>query len=71
MRYPGVIGDNKGELTKNRLQILLDWHEMLPVDTYELHRNWLIEKAQGNRNPFIDFPEKATKALIERGFGKN
>lgn len=69
MRYPGELGDQSGEMPKNRTRILLDWHNSHPVDEYEKHRNWLIEKAQGNRNPFIDFPEIASAALIERGFG--
>lgn len=69
MRYPGEIGNDSGELTKNRTRILLDWHRNHPVDEYERHRNWLTEKAQGNRNPFVDFPDIASIALIERGFG--
>ncbi|ASJ73739.1 endonuclease [Granulosicoccus antarcticus] len=69
MRYPGVIGDQAGELTKSRVKILVDWHKEFPVDEYEKHRNSFIEKAQGNRNPFIDFPDIATQALLERGFG--
>ena len=69
MRYPGMVGDESGELPKNRTKILLDWHKNNPVDDYEKHRNWLTEQAQGNRNPFIDYPDIATIALIEKGFG--
>ena len=69
MRYPGEVGDERSELTKNRVDVLLDWHQSFPPDNYEKHRNWLTHKAQGNRNPFIDFPELATKALLKRGFG--
>jgi len=69
VRYPGEVGDSSGELTKSRAKVLLDWHNAYPVDEYERHRNWLTEKAQGNRNPFIDFPEIATASLIKRGFG--
>ena len=37
---------------------LLQWHQLDPVDEYEIHRNNLIyENFQGNRNPFVDFPE--------------
>lgn len=36
---------------------LRQWHLLDPVDEFELRRNDLIEKAQGNRNIFIDEPE--------------
>ena len=40
------------------LSDLLEWHELDPVDEYEIHRNNLIyNNFQHNRNPFIDFPE--------------
>ena len=69
LRYPGKVGDKPGELTRERLGILLDWHRAFPVTVYERHRNWLIAKAQGNRNPFIDRPEAATEALLADCFG--
>ncbi len=48
---PGLAGD---------LETLLAWNELDPVDEYEIHRNNLIyNNYQGNRNPFIDFPEWA------------
>lgn len=33
------------------------WNQIDPVDADEVSRNDQIEKLQGNRNPFIDFPE--------------
>jgi hypothetical protein len=33
-----------------------------PVDAWELQRNNRIEQEQGNRNPYIDYPEIACKA---------
>ena len=35
---------------------LRKWHNEDPVDLDEMLRNDAIEAAQGNRNPFIDFP---------------
>ncbi|MBS8266935.1 endonuclease I [Mesobacillus boroniphilus] len=40
-------------------ELLLRWHQEHPVTLYEKHRNAAIQELQGNRNPFIDFPELA------------
>jgi len=39
------------------LDILLDWHQMDPVDDFERNRNNVIHSYQGNRNPYIDYPQ--------------
>ena len=39
---------------------LRKWHEADPVDSFERRRNNMVEKFQGNRNPFIDNPAFAT-----------
>ena len=44
-------------------KLLLAWHQEHPVTLYEKHRNAAIQELQGNRNPFIDFPEKARDML--------
>lgn len=41
--------------------LLREWHLNDPPDSWEMERNSLIENIQGNRNPFIDFPE-----IVER-----
>jgi hypothetical protein len=42
------------------LSSLLDWHRNDPVDAWEGNRNDIIYNSyQGNRNPFLDFPELA------------
>lgn len=37
--------------------VLLKWHLEDPVDAFEIQRNNVIHRHQGNRNPFIDHPE--------------
>jgi len=44
---------------------LLDWSEQDPPDAEEIARNDVIQSFQGNRNPFVDHPEWATRALFE------
>nr|MDE6295687.1 endonuclease [Muribaculaceae bacterium] len=39
--------------------MLLRWSRQDPVSQKEILRNDAVEKSQGNRNPFVDFPELA------------
>lgn len=48
------------------VDVLLDWMEEDPVDTWEMGRNDACESITGSRNVFIDYPEYAW--LL---FGKN
>ena len=41
------------------LEVLLDWVEADPVDTWELGRNDSVESITGTRNVFVDYPELA------------
>ena len=59
VRYPNTI---KKEL--ENVSLLLKWHQSFPVSIYEKHRNLAIHELQGNRNPFIDFPEIAEIIVI-------
>lgn len=68
-RYPGEVGDHRRETQEADLEELLQWHEQYPVTDYERHRNETIQDVQGNRNPFIDFPELARKVDFGEGMG--
>jgi len=41
--------------------ILITWHNQDPVSQFEIQRNHTIQQFQGNRNPFIDYPEYANR----------
>jgi endonuclease I len=57
-----LIYANEGSVYEmGNLEVLLSWHELDPVDDFEMNRNDLIETYQGNRNPFIDHPEFLNK----------
>ena len=39
------------------LNMLRDWHLTDPTDALEIERNNRVEAAQGNRNPYVDYPD--------------
>jgi endonuclease I/V8-like Glu-specific endopeptidase len=57
VRYPGAIKVYDADA----IQLLKGWAETQPVSLHERHRNREIFLMQGNRNPFIDFPELAQR----------
>lgn len=59
LRYPRAI--RKSFLKQVNMNLLINWHNKFSVTLYEKHRNRAIYRIQGNRNPFIDFPELAEK----------
>jgi len=50
---------NGAELTADALALFLQWHQLDPVSQKELDRNDRVYQIQGNRNPFVDYPEFA------------
>lgn len=53
--------DSGSEYDFGSLKYLLEWNEEDPVDAFETRRNNRIYQYQGNRNPFIDYPELANQ----------
>jgi endonuclease G, mitochondrial len=69
LRYPGKINNTIQEYKIDRLETLLRWHQDFAITDHERHRNMAIFKKQGNRNPFIDFPDWARKIDFSLGLG--
>jgi len=45
------------KISPEEQKALKEWNKADPVDDIEIKRNNMIENAQGNRNPFVDYPE--------------
>ena len=61
------------EISTGGVEMLLKWNDEDPVSDFERQRNNVIEKAQGNRNPFIDFPHwcvQHTKVISSSIYGE-
>ena len=58
---PGTAMTNDGweEFQPWLRDLLLDWHRLDPVSEKEKARAIEVNKIQGNRNPFIDYPDLA------------
>ena len=56
---PGIAMTNKSweEFQPWLRDLLLEWHRLDPVSDKEKTRAIEVNKIQGNRNPFIDYPE--------------
>lgn len=56
------MAETYGLEIRSRLgRTLQDWHRADPPSAEERRRNDLIETIQGNRNPFVDDPRRATR----------
>ena len=53
-------GDNLTVAYMGLKSTLLQWHEDDPVDDFERRHNEAVYENQGNRNPFVDYPEYVT-----------
>lgn len=57
LRYNEDLGV---DISTEGIDLLLKWNSEDPVSQIEKNRNEVIQKAQGNRNPFVDNPYLAT-----------
>jgi endonuclease I len=57
MNFDDDSNPDNGSINSYEEAILRAWHIEDPVDDIERSRNNRIEAFQGNRNPFIDFPQ--------------
>ncbi len=57
--------------TIGKISTLLKWHLEEPPTASEIYRNQKAYEIQGNRNPFIDHPEWATKIYCNDGNSYN
>ena len=48
--------DTNFGFTNYSVALLMKWHRLDPVSVKEINRNNGMQKVQGNRNPFIDYP---------------
>ncbi len=55
LRYHSELLDEYKE--RIDIELMIKWHKEYEVSLYEKHRNNEIYNIQGNRNPFIDFPD--------------
>ncbi|MCI4668850.1 MAG: endonuclease [Bacteroidia bacterium] len=61
MFYIAVRYENFKDYLKGQEEILLQWHREYPPDEMEKLRNEKVFEIQGNRNPFIDYPQLAER----------
>lgn len=55
-------------LFEKQAKLLLKWHEADPPSAEEARRNDVIERIQGNRNPFVDRPNRLTEMMRNGAF---
>lgn len=55
----------ENDTSMSKLSTLLEWNELEPVDDFEIQRNNRIYEYQGNKNPYIVYPEFASVVFVE------
>ena len=59
--FSSTFTNSNPYVTNYGRELLAKWHVQDPVSEKEEIRNDAIQEAQGNRNPFVDYPEWADK----------
>lgn len=57
MLYFAIRYQNYNGFLNNQESILRDWHQQFPPDIIDTRRNDDIFAFQGNKNPFVDYPQ--------------
>jgi hypothetical protein len=60
--YPTQAGNITAIVADGDIDLLYQWHLQDPVDANEITRNNRAEERQGNRNPYIDYPDAVADA---------
>lgn len=60
LKLTNVVGYDTEERC---LEVLNRWNELDPPSEVEKTRNNTVQKIQGNRNPFVDYPELVSKII--------
>lgn len=68
LTFVDSAGSNK---TIGKISTLMKWHLQEPPTEEEIRRNEAVADIQGNRNPFIDHPEYASKIFCYDGMSYN
>lgn len=68
LTFVDSAGNNK---TIGKISTLMKWHLQEPPTEEEIRRNEAVADIQGNRNPFIDHPEYASKIFCYDGMSYN
>ena len=61
-----IYANNFSDKYPAELCTMLRWHELDPVTPAEIRRNDIVQKYQGNRNPFVDSPSWVEKIWGEQ-----
>ena len=67
--YPTQAGSITNIVSNGDLDVLYQWHLQDPVDATEVTRNDRCEQRQGNRNPYVDYPNLVAQAWGFSGGG--
>ncbi|MDA9820769.1 endonuclease [Salibacteraceae bacterium] len=71
MMYFQLRYGNKGDFFRPIEATMRDWHQQFPVSTIEVNRNDDIDIYQGNRSPFVDYPQFIERINSLEGYSRS